>query len=183
MRITSSSGSKSPPLLERTFRDVYGLEICELFSDMELAIGSYRHAVSEIIPEMTKVAARDKQKKIAVFHLTRVELRRSGSAYSKPKWWARCSASCSTRPKVGPFARCLSRCPLQKPSGSSQSFAATETAIARLLADARRGPLMLRNLELDTGYAARPGEYSLADKTCAKLVQRLEKAGRNASCN
>jgi len=174
------------PLLERTFRDVYGLEMCDLFSDMELAIGTYRRAVSEIIPEMTKVAARDKEKKIAVFHLTRVEYEKEyGSAYAKPKWWARVfGVMFKLLPKIGPFAPLSFKVPSPEAERYfAESFAATQSRYRALLAEARSGPLTLRNLDLDTGYAAAPGEYSLADKTCAKLVQRLGKDGRNASCN
>lgn len=174
------------PLLERSFRDIYGLEMCELFSDLELAIGTYRHAVSEIIPEMTKVAARDKQKEIAVFHLTRVEYEKEyGTAYTKPKLWARVfGVMFKLLPKIGPFAPLSFKVPSPEAEKFfADSFAATQVRYRALLADVHRGPLTLRNLDLDTGYAAAPGEYSLADKTCAKLVQKLESEGRNASCN
>jgi hypothetical protein len=164
------------PLLEQTFHDTYGLEMCELFSDLDLAIGTYRHAVSEIIPEMTKVAARDKQKKIAVFHLTRVEYEKEyGTTYAKPKWWARLfGVLFKLVPKVGPFAPLSFKVPSPEAEKFfAESFAATQVRFRALLADARRGPLTLPNLDLDTGYAAAPGEYSLADKTTAKLAEKL----------
>ncbi len=49
------------PALERAFRATYGVEMRDLFPDLGLAIGTDRHAVSTIIPEMTKVAWRDKR--------------------------------------------------------------------------------------------------------------------------
>src|SRR5215475_290379 len=50
--------------LERAFRATYGLEMNELFNT-DLAISTYRHAVSGLIPEMTKVALQDKRDEIA----------------------------------------------------------------------------------------------------------------------
>jgi hypothetical protein len=44
------------PLLERAFRETYGVELSSLFTNLDLAIGTYRHTVSSLIPTMTKVA-------------------------------------------------------------------------------------------------------------------------------
>src|SRR5215831_12284822 len=97
------------PALERAFRATYGIEMKDLFSDVDLAIGTYRHAVSSIIPEMTKVAWRDKQKEILklapnareatfVFRLTTQQyVQEYGGRYAKPKWWARFLDRKSTR--------------------------------------------------------------------------------------
>ena len=46
----------SRPLLEKVFRETYGLELQDVFKNIDLAIGTYRHTVSTIIPEMTRVA-------------------------------------------------------------------------------------------------------------------------------
>src|SRR5438128_2500496 len=43
------------PLLERAFRETYGLEMKDLFLDEDLTIGTYRYAVSQAIPQMTRV--------------------------------------------------------------------------------------------------------------------------------
>ena len=45
------------PLLERTFWDVYGLEMNGVFGNEDLAIGSYRHAISNTIPTTISSAA------------------------------------------------------------------------------------------------------------------------------
>src|SRR5262249_46357454 len=56
----------SKPLLARAFRDVYALDMKDVFTfDEDLAIGTYRRAISETIPEITEVAWRDKQEEIA----------------------------------------------------------------------------------------------------------------------
>ena len=44
------------PLLERAFKETYGIELKSLFADLDLAIGTYRHTVSTLIPTMTRVA-------------------------------------------------------------------------------------------------------------------------------
>src|SRR5881394_1639809 len=44
------------PLLERAFQETYGLSLKDVLGDVDLAIGSYRRGVSQVIPEMTRVA-------------------------------------------------------------------------------------------------------------------------------
>src|SRR5690349_22369193 len=52
----------SKTLLERTFPVVYGVELKDVLTHEDLAVGSYRFAVSRMIPEMTKIALRTHQK-------------------------------------------------------------------------------------------------------------------------
>jgi hypothetical protein len=180
------------PALERAFRETYGLEMKDLFVDLDLAIGTYRHAVSEIIPEMTKVAWRDKRKEILkvapqmqeakfVFRLTRAEYEREyGVDYAKPKWYARViGVMFKLLPKIGPFRPLSFKVPTPEAEQLFlESFTATQERYRGFLADARRGQLKLQNLDLDTGYPAAPGEYVLADKTVAKLAKQLGKKER-----
>ena len=44
------------PLLERAFKETYGIELASLFTNLDLAIGTYRHTVSSLIPTMTRAA-------------------------------------------------------------------------------------------------------------------------------
>lgn len=46
----------SKDVLERAFRDTYGIEMKDVFGNLTLALSSYRHTVSAIIPAMTRVA-------------------------------------------------------------------------------------------------------------------------------
>jgi Zinc dependent phospholipase C len=48
----------SKPLLERTFPIVYGVELKDVLTHEDLAIGSYRFAVSRMIPQMAQIALR-----------------------------------------------------------------------------------------------------------------------------
>ena len=52
------------PVLERAFTATYGLEMKDVFLSEDLAIGSYRHAISQTIPEITRIAWRDKREEI-----------------------------------------------------------------------------------------------------------------------
>src|SRR5687767_10254313 len=50
--------------LERAFRATYGLELTDVFGDVDLAIGTYRRAASQIVPDVTRLAWRDKREEI-----------------------------------------------------------------------------------------------------------------------
>jgi len=176
------------PSLERAFRKTYGLEMKELFADVDLAIGTYRHAVSSIIPEMTKVAWRDKREEILkiapnareatfVFHLTPQQyVQEYGGRYAKPKWWARFfGVLFKLLPKVGPFRPLAFKVPTAEAEQLFlDSFAETQRRYRASLADVRGQQLMLPNSDLDTGYPTALGEYSLADKAYETLVGKLK---------
>src|SRR3984893_12433075 len=52
----------SKPLLERTFPIVYGVELKDVLTHEDLAVGSYRFAVSGLIAQMTQIALRPHKK-------------------------------------------------------------------------------------------------------------------------
>src|SRR5580765_393436 len=54
----------SKDLLERAFPVVYGVELNDVLPNADLAIGSYRFAISKLIPEMTQVALQTHQKEL-----------------------------------------------------------------------------------------------------------------------
>jgi len=55
-RYHASSVQVSKPVLERAFVATYGMEMKDVFGNLDLALGSFRYSVSSIIPGMTKVA-------------------------------------------------------------------------------------------------------------------------------
>ena len=73
----------SEPLLGRVFPVVYGVELKEVLSHEDLAVGSYRFAVSHMIPEMTQVALQTHKK----------DLIRETPDFSKRKFLCRFSRS------------------------------------------------------------------------------------------
>src|ERR1700685_2053720 len=44
------------PLMERAFLATYGIPLTDVMSNEDLAIGTFRRAISKVIPEMTRVA-------------------------------------------------------------------------------------------------------------------------------
>src|SRR5712671_8163175 len=107
----------SKPVLERAFARTYSLDMSSVFFRVDLAIGSYRHAVSTAIPRMTKVAwylKRDEiqnshpseTKKEFVYNISNSEYRKDwGNVYEKPGFVARLKAFfLRVVPKVGPFS-------------------------------------------------------------------------------
>src|SRR5439155_1093077 len=104
------------PLLERAFRDTYGLEMSSVFADEDLAISTYRRAVSEIVPELTRAAWRDKHGEVArlgpgvteetfVYRYGRHDYEKDfGANYRKPGLFARFLGMVyRVVPKIGPL--------------------------------------------------------------------------------
>jgi len=106
----------SKPLLERAFEDTYSLKLTDVFGNLDLALGTYRHTVSSIIPEMTKAAWAAKKNEIAklqpgitrrkyIYNLKHASyVKEWGADYEKPGCGARFLAFLFRLvPKVGPF--------------------------------------------------------------------------------
>jgi hypothetical protein len=175
------------PLLERAFKETYGLEMKDLFVNADLAIGTFRWAVSRTIPEMTTVAWREKEEEIRkvapavernafIYSITRHEYEAAfGTEYRKPGLLARFMATVmKVLPKFGPFKPLAFEAPTPE---AERLFAASfRTARERYraqLADARDGRIQLENTDFDTGRATAWGEYPLADDTYIDLVEHL----------
>jgi hypothetical protein len=179
----------SKPLLERAFTETYGLEMDDLFLSEDLAIGTYRHAVGETIPDVTRIAWERKREQIEkvtpgaireqfVLVLPRGEYeRRYGTDYKKPGLFARfIGLLYKIVPKIGP----LRPLGFEVPNPESErlfldSLARTRARYAATLVDLRAGRLQLPNLDFDTGRPIVPGEYSLADETAAQWRKKLAK--------
>jgi hypothetical protein len=175
------------PLLERAFRETYGLEVKDLFQSTDLAIGTFRWAVSRLIPEMTVVAWRDKEKEIRkvtpavqrsafVYSLTRREYEQAfGTEYRKPGLLARfVGVVTKVIPKFGPFRPLAFKAPTPEAERLfAECFWIARSRYRTHLVDARDGRVQLANTDFDTGRPAAWGEYPLADETYIELAQRL----------
>ncbi|HUI80543.1 MAG TPA: zinc dependent phospholipase C family protein [Bryobacteraceae bacterium] len=181
----------SKPVLERAFHDTYSLDLPSLFTSFDLALGTYRHSVSTLIPEMTKVAWDMKKDDLKKAHpgLTRRQFRYNLSRAAYRKEWDRdyrkpgflaqiLGFFFRIIPKVGPF-----RAAAFKPPTSTtitlfeDSFNRTLTEYRGLLAQVEEGSLALPNRDFDTGQPTRPGEYKLADHAYSQLA--IELAGKD----
>ena len=180
----------SKELLDRAMLDTYALDLDDLLLSTELAISTYRRAVSTTIPEMTRIAWRDKRKEIEqlspgvteaafVYTYTAADYDREfGTKYRKPGFLARTLAFLlKVVPKIGPF-RPLAFEPLT-PEVERLFLDSVEAARGRYrtaLQRLRQQPLQLPNTDFDTGQPPVRGRNPLADETYADLLHKL--AGR-----
>jgi hypothetical protein len=177
----------SKPLLERAFPVVYGLQLKDVVPHEDLAVGSYRFAVSRLIPEMTQVALKthekdmmreqpDFAKKKFLYHLSRSDYEKEwGKSYAKPGFGARMLAVFFRFiPKIGPFKGLGFKNPTPKTEDLYfKSINATVDQYRTFLHEVGTDSLQLTNCDLDDGRVTQEGEYPLADDTYAKLLQQL----------
>ena len=179
----------SEPLLARAFHDTYGLNLREVFSDVELAINTYRFTVSKLIPDVTRLAWREKQDDILksrpdalertfVYSLTRQDYEgQFGTHYRKPGLLARFIVfMVKVLPKIGPLSVLAFRLPTPEAEKLFvESFVLVRQRYEQMLGMARRDALNLRNVDFDTGRPTMPGEYARADEAYTELRERLAK--------
>jgi hypothetical protein len=176
-------------VLERAFRATYGLELTDVFGDVDLAIGTYRRAASKIVPDVTRLAWRDKRDEILaanpslterdfVFTMARQEYEDVyGTNYRKPGMLARIIVAIfKVLPKFGPF-KPLAFEPLTPDAERMllDAFEASRNLYRQLLQAARTGRLALNDTDLDTGMMPAYGANPLADETYDELLARLAK--------
>jgi Zinc dependent phospholipase C len=176
------------PLLERAFQETYGLPLNSVLTHEDLAIGSYRRAVSTVIPEMTKVALATRGNQMAaenkdfnrrkfLYNLSRADYERSwGRDYSRPGVGARIlSFLFRLVPKVGPFKALKYKDPT--PQTEDLYFKSVNTTLEKFETATKNianNYDELNPYDLDTGQPTEPGEYSLTDESYARWVDRLE---------
>ena len=183
----------SKPVLQQAFLETYGLKLEDIFGDVDLAIGSYRRGVSKIVPEMTRVALLSRHDDIVketpnfnkrqfLYYLSRTGYQKEwGTIYRKPGIGTRILAFfLKLLPKVGPFKAVNFKIPTRQTEDMYiKSVDQTVESYAGLLKEVRNRKLDLPDLDCDTGRDARAGEYSLADKTYARLLDDL--AGKTSA--
>lgn len=177
----------SKPVLERAFKVTYGFELKDIFTDLDLALGTYRRTASVIIPETTKVAWEMKKSELEKEGMTREKfmytMTRSdydkewGSRYEKPGLSDKALALfLRVVPKIGPFAALSFKTPTPEAERMFiESFTATLNGYRTVLRQVSTGRINLQNRDFDTGEPTRAGEYKLADETYAKLLERSSK--------
>src|SRR5271156_6159260 len=177
----------SKPLLERVFPVVYGLDLKDVLTHEDLAIGSYRYSISRLIPEMTQVALQthkkdmmreqpDFAKRKFLYRLSRSEYEKDwGKDYAKPGFGTRVlSTLLRYMPKIGPFKAMAFNNPT--PQTEDLYFKSINTSVDQyraFLEEVRTESLVLPNCDLDSGKATEAAEYSLTDDTYAKLLSQL----------
>jgi hypothetical protein len=178
----------SKPALERAFEQTYGIPLKDVSKSLDLALGTYRHTVSRLLPAMTKVAWQAKKKDLVqadpglsrrrfVYALSRASYEKEwGQTYQRPGLWARVLAFLfRIIPKAGPFKALA----FQAPTPATQKLfmdnfvRALEFYRGNLTEVRASGTLKLANRNFDTGYPAHFGEYLMADNASNKLLIKL----------
>jgi len=179
----------SKPLLERAFAETYGIQLSDVMHNEDLAIGTFRRSISQIIPEMTRVALVSRRDEIVrdtpnfnekkfLYHLSRASYQKEwGNGYRKPGFGTRVLAFVlKIVPKVGPFKALAFKVPTtQTEDMYVKSINKTLDDYTAQLREQKAGGLKLADMDFDTGRPTRAGEYPLADKAYARLLDDLAK--------
>src|SRR5580704_6375171 len=177
----------SKPVLERAFQDTYGVPLSQVISNEDLAIGTFRRAISRVLPEMTRVALIARKKEIIAdtpnfrarqfrYYLSRTDYQKEwGKGYRRPGFGTRLLAFfLRFVPKIGPFKALDFKIPTQKTEDLYiASVDRTVENYTKLLHETAAGDLHLENTDFDTGHVTRAGEYGLTDKAYAHLLNQL----------
>jgi hypothetical protein len=177
----------SKPLLERAFQETYNIPLNSVIANEDLAIGTFRRAISHIIPEMTRVALLARKKELVAetpnfnarkfrYYLSRANYQREwGKGYRKPGFGTRVLAFfLKFVPKIGPFKALDFKIPTQKTEDLYiASVNHTLDNYKTLLAETKNNKLTLPNTDFDTGKMTHAGEYVLTDKSYARLLNQL----------
>jgi Zinc dependent phospholipase C len=180
----------SKSLLEQAFQETYSLDLSSIFTNYDLAVGTFRRGVSIVIPKMTNAAWQMKKDDIRrdipgvtrqkfIYNLSRSSYEKNWDRqYQKPGFGTRVLAFLiSLIPKIGPFQALSFRTPTPEAEKLFMaSFNATLQDYAQVVhADEATGTIDIKNGNLDTGAVTSPGQYPLADETYAELVDKLSK--------
>ena len=181
--------------LERAFKDTYGIDVGSVLHE-DLAIGTFRWAVSGVIPQMTKVALATRNKEDLhinerdtaarrkfLYHISRSDYEKEfGNKYVRPGKGAKIVAFLMhIIPKIGPFKGLKYKDPT--PQTQDLYYKSVDATVDLYRAEIRTlqqnggRRITLPNRDFDTGKPTLPGEYELTDQTHAKLALQLEKDG------
>lgn len=180
----------SKPVLERAFQDTYGIPLSQVISNEDLAIGTFRRAISKIVPEMTRVALIARKKELVAetpnfssrkfrYYLSRANYQKEwGKGYRRPGFGTQVLAFfLRFVPKVGPFKALDFKIPTR--TTEDLYIASVDHTIENykaLLGEVDRRDLHLSNTDFDTGRMTHAGEYGLTDDAYARLLDQLAKA-------
>ena len=164
-------------LIEKSFREIYGLQVEDVISDLDTAIGSYRYAVTGLIPDAIKIAwelKKDDVQEKTHFRMTRREFEQKyGKKYVRPSIFSKILAFfVKILPPIGPLKMLKFKAPTPEVEALFvESFESTLDHYGELVK--RTGQAQLPNRNLDTGAGTRAGEYRRTDATYLKWLEKL----------
>jgi hypothetical protein len=176
-------------LLNRAFKETYGIELQSILKHENLTIWSYSESISKLMPHLTEITWKSKQQEILalyadlkrdryVIQRTRIKTEdRPLGSDSGPTLFDKLAAFfVSIFTKRHPMSKLDVMIPTK---ATEQLFlhAWTETheAYKKRIADIDAGQLHLTDLDFDTGEPTRIHEYRLADQAYGNLLMRLSK--------
>ena len=179
----------SKPLLQRAFRDTYGMDLTEIVGSLDLSLGTFRWGVTSFIPGLTKVAWRLRKetlireipgitKKKFLYNLSRSSYEKEwGTQYQRPGIGVRFVAwLLRVATKIGLFRSLVIRPPT--PEVEKLFMASFNAAVGRyraLLAEVDADRLDLPNDNFDVGVITSAGQYPGTDLTYDELLDKLAK--------
>jgi hypothetical protein len=181
-------------LIMRAFRETYGLDIRDVFQDFDRSVGSYRRAVSKTIPAATRVAWAQRKSSIQaseqgitrnrfVYIMSRSSYEKSwGRQYDRPSFGDQTLAIfLKMVPPIGPLRALQFRMPTTRVENLfMQSFNRSVQQYKAKLQSVNKGPLLLENVNYDTGKSSAPGAYKLEDDTYIYWLNKLAERGLQA---
>ena len=179
----------SKPLLERVFRETYGIELKDVFKTLDLSIGTFRRSVSTVIPEMTKAALltknnvdvpekNDRARQRYLYYLSRADYEKEwGTEYERPGFFARVLAFLfKLLPKVGPFKAVAFKAPSTQTEDMylkslDETVAKYKSELSQLRGEQ---DFQLPDINFDTGQPTQAGTYKLTDDSYDYLLGKLD---------
>ena len=173
------------PVLERAFLKTYGLDVNDLFGDFSKTVGTFRWIVKSFFPTITKAAwaARSNEIKKTFPNATgrhfiyRMNRRNYTHEFGreKPRFFVKVlSVFLQILPKVGPLRVLNFKVPdAEAENFFIKSFDSTVSHYSSKIEQLQNGKMILTDINFDTGKKTVPGEYGLADKSCAEWLLKL----------
>jgi Zinc dependent phospholipase C len=175
------------PVLDRAFRDTYGLALSDLFPNFERSIGSYRRVVSKVIPAATRIAWAQRHDELQRSEpgITRSRfvylMRRSSYEHDWGKQYDRPTAKdlflaglLKLIPPIGPLRALRFKMPTPEVEKLfMQSFDRATQHYGDHLQPSTFNGMRLADLNYDIGLPVRPGSYKLEDRAYAFWLGKL----------
>jgi len=174
------------PLMDRAFQETYGIPVSSVLTHEDLAIGSYRRAVSSLIPKMTRLAfvsyksqiqqaAPGMEKRKFLYRLNQTDFKKNfGNEYYRVGFWGRVTSFfLRLVPKVGPFKALRVTLPNpQEQDTYIKSINATVDQYDRYLGEVHASPAPLPPPDLKDAADARKAAASVAKDASAAAAEQ-----------
>jgi hypothetical protein len=175
----------SEPVLERAFLKTYGIELKEVFTSFTLAVETFRFAVKQMIPELTKCAWKVRKSFITKInplaeqakYTEKMDRKSYNKEFGRPHLKSSFfSLVISILPKIGPLRRLKFKEPDEQAEKIfDKSFESIISHYSSTLKKLEEEKLKIDNVNFDSGKKTTPGEYRIADETYYKLLKKQKR--------